>query len=141
MADEPEKTSGVRARKKQGGWGGPAKGAHPPKPRYEFKGAGPGRGHFSIAGESRLEREARIAEEMRELLYGFAADDEREDNIRLQASTKLLDRIEGLPVQKLVTQQADALSRMTDQQLEAAAEETRKRLATHESIKADDVDV
>ena len=139
-----KKTSGAPARKSGNGegWGGPARGAHEAKPAYQFERTpGPGRGHFTIAGEQRHEREARIAEEMRELLYGFATDNEREDNIRLQASTKLMDRIEGLPVQKLVTQQADALTRMTDEQLSDAAAETERRLATLETLKANDGDL
>ena len=136
-----KKTSGAPARKSGNGegWGGPARGAHEAKPAYQFERTpGPGRGHFTIAGEQRHEREARIAEEMRELLYGFATDDERADAIRLQASTKLSDRIEGLPVQKLVTQQADVLSRMTDQELEQAAAETRRRLAAADAAKEPD---
>jgi hypothetical protein len=122
------------------GWGGPAKGAGNGKPRYVFGKPGPGRGHFSIAGENRMEREARIAEEMRELLYGFATDDGRQDLIRLQASDKLLNRIEGLPVQKVVQQQQDALSRMTDEELEAYAEQQRARIASYDEARAKESD-
>jgi hypothetical protein len=138
-----KKTSGARAsgKKKSGGWGGPAKGAHPAKPAYKFGKPGPGRGHFSIAGENRLERESRMAEEMRELLYGFATDDGREDTIRLQASGKLLDRIEGLPVQKIVQGSSDPLSRMTDEQLAQYEAEQEARIAAHKKLTADDRDV
>lgn len=135
------KTSGARkknSRKKTGnggGWGGPARGAHPPTPTYKFGEAGPGRGHFTIAGEQRAERESRMAQEMRELLYGFATDDGREDNIRIQASTKLLDRIEGLPVQKIVNSSTDPLSRMSDDELARYEAEQEQRIAEHEASK------
>jgi hypothetical protein len=127
----------ARSKKKQGngaGWGGPAKGAGKKTSRYVFGKAGPGRGHFSIAGEQRMERESRQAQEMRELLYGFATDDEREDAIRLQAANKLLDRIEGLPVQKIVQQEQDALSRMSDEELAAYEAEQEARIASHEAL-------
>lgn len=128
-----------RATQKSGaGYGGPAKGAGNGKPGYKFGKAGPGRGKFTIAGENRMERDARIAEEMRELLYGFATDDGRTDLIRLTASTKLSDRIEGLPVQKVVTQQASVLSRMTEQELKQAEAETARRIAVADAAKNPD---
>ena len=124
--------SGAPARKRGNGagWGGPAKGAHPAKPAHSFDGKpGPGRGHYSIDGEGRLERQARHAEEMRQILYGLATAPTAEDNIRMQSSEKLLNRLEGLPVQKVITAETDPLSMMNDDQLDDEIERTRRRAA------------
>ena len=106
------------------GWGGPAKGTSR-KSQPPVLEAGPGRGHFSIAGEARRERKERLAEEMCELYYTFAHDPKKPDMVRLSAATHLLNRIDGLPVAKIVTAEADDLSGMTDEEL--AAEEERLR--------------
>lgn len=81
-----------------------------------------------------MERESRHAEEMRERLYFLSYNGAKEE-VQLSATTKYLDRLEGLPVQKVVTQQADALTRMTDEQLLAAADETDSRLETFEQLR------
>jgi hypothetical protein len=105
------------------GWGGPAKGAstsahpdknRPPKPIEP----GPGRGKFkySLQGETRLERESRQAEEARAFYYEIMHKATEPTPNRLAAATKLLERIEGLPVQKIVQAQQDSLDRMTHEQ-------------------------
>jgi hypothetical protein len=130
------KTSRARARKGGAGWGGPAKGAGMPTPRHDLGGnPGPGRGHYSKAGEGRLERQARHAEEMRQIYYEFAHDDSKEDAIRLTAATHMLNRSEGLPVQKVVTASTDPISLMGDDELEAEREKLQKRKATLDRMK------
>lgn len=71
------------------------------------------------AGEQKRERNERHAEEMRELYYTFAHDPEQPAMMRLSAATHLLNRIDGLPVAKVVTSEADDISLMTDEELEA----------------------
>lgn len=125
----PIKTSRVRTATGMG-WGGPAKGAGNGKPRHEFdKAPGPGRGHYSLEGEARLERQARHAEEMRQVLYGLATSEVAEDNIRMQSSEKMLNRLEGMPIQKVVTAETDPVSMMNEEQLEAHLEQTRRKVA------------
>ena len=84
------------------GWGGPAKGSDP-RERHVLEGPGPGPGHYTAKGEERADRVARHAEEMQQLYYEFAHNDEKEDATRLSAATHLLNRIQGLPVAKIVT--------------------------------------
>ena len=103
------------------GWGGPPKGAgrggparHPQKefkksgepnvgaalvPDFDGAQPGPGRGHFSVAGEDRRARDERHAEEMREVQYKLAHGAAREET-RLAAANALQNRIEGAPVQR-----------------------------------------
>lgn len=71
------------------GWGGDAKGPG-------NRGPGPGRPTRAQAA-ARLPHDAEIAEEARRTLLGILRDGEFETN-RLNAASKLLDRIEGLPV-------------------------------------------
>ena len=122
-------------------WGGPAKGAHPAKPRHDFdKQAGPGRGHYSVAGEGRLERQARHSEICKEVLFGLVADPITEDNVRVQAATKLLDRLEGLPVQRVLTAETDPISMMGDEQLEDEIERTRLRAQKLAELRSSDTE-
>jgi hypothetical protein len=48
--------------------------------------------------------------------------------LRLAAADKLLNRIEGRPVAKLVTARPDTLSQMTDDELDAEIDRLRKRV-------------
>ncbi len=120
---------------KGAGWGGPAKGEGHIAPRHEFDGPGPGRGHYSKEGEQRLERQARHAEEMKEILYGLAHEAGREET-RMNASEKLLNRIEGLPVQRVLNADVDPLSMMDDLALEREIESTRARQAKLADLQA-----
>ena len=124
------KTSGARRKGNGAGWGGPAKGTHPPKPRHDFdKQAGPGRGHYSVEGEARLERQARHAEVMKQILFGVATSEVADDGVRVQAAEKMLNRLEGLPVQKVITAETDPVSMLSDDQLDDEIERTRRREA------------
>lgn len=114
------------------GWGGPKKGPGNGTPRKTD--AGPGRGHYSIGGEGRLERQARHAEEMRQLYYEFATSSDKTPEIRMKAATHLLDRVEGLPVQKVVTASTDPISMMPDIQLDAEMERQRALIEQFEEI-------
>ena len=120
---------------KGAGWGGPAKGPGSDAPRHEFEGPGPGRGNYSKDGEARLERQARHAEEMKEILYGLAHDASREET-RMNASEKLLNRIEGLPVQRVLNADVDPLSMMDDLALQNEIEATRARQAKLAELQA-----
>ena len=60
--------------------------------------AGPGRGHFSMAGAARRERKERLAEELCKLLYALALDPAQPAMLRVNAAAALLNRIEGLPL-------------------------------------------
>jgi hypothetical protein len=81
------------------GWGGPAKGAHP-QPRRALLSAGPGRGHTSVAGAARRERNERWSEDLCEFYYAVAMNLKKPAMIRVWAATLLLNRIEGPPVAK-----------------------------------------
>ena len=116
------------------GWGGPAKGPGSEK-EPKLDGPGPGRGHYSKEGEGRLERQARHAEEMRQLYYDFASAPDKPDVIRITAATHLLNRVEGLPVQKIVTAESDPISIMPDDQLDAAIDRQRKIVEAFERVK------
>lgn len=68
-------------------------------PRFQVpqaKGPGPGRGHFSIAGEARCKRNERLAEEMCE--FAIAQDAAAPPMVRVHAAERLLNRIEGPPI-------------------------------------------
>jgi hypothetical protein len=109
------------------GWGGPAKGASSSR-RKPLTKAGPGRGRYTVAGEQRHERRERWIEEMCELYYVFAHDPNEPAPTRSSAATHLLNRLDGLPVAKVVTAEADDLSQMTNEELGAELEEfARKR--------------
>jgi len=110
------------------GWGGPAKGASIKPKRPALGTPGPGRGHYSVAGEERRERKERLAEEMCELYYTFAHDPEQPTMVRLSAATHLLNRIDGLAVAKVVTSEADDLSMMTVEELEAEHEKVERKI-------------
>jgi hypothetical protein len=129
----------ARTRKKSGngeGWGGPARGAGNGSERKDLGGKpGPGRGNYSKAGEGRLERQARHAEEMRKLYYEFATDGDKEDMVRLKAATHLLDRSEGLPIQRTITASTDPVSLMTDDELEAERTKLERRKKAFDRVK------
>jgi len=109
------------------GWGGPPKGPGSGSERHTFAGAGPGRGNYTKEGEARLERQTRHAEEMKELLYELAHGGVREET-RMNAAEKLLNRIEGLPVQRVLNADVDPLSMLDDVALEGEIQATRDRL-------------
>lgn len=110
------------------GWGGPAKGPGNGSPRHKFTAPGPGRGRYSIEGEIRSARRERHAEEMLELYYALAHDPEESATIRLTAATHLLNRIDGLPVAKVVTAETDPYSMMSDEDLVAEIKRTRAKV-------------
>lgn len=120
------------------GWGGEAKGCGNGKKRHDFGGkAGPGRGHYSIEGEARVARHERHAEEMREILYEVAHTAEQ-PSLQIQAADKLLNRIEGLPVAKVVTAETDPYSRMSEEEVAAEIERTRAKIEAFERLKRAD---
>jgi hypothetical protein len=131
----PAKPRARRPKSRPAGYGGPAKGKGNGNPRHDFdKKPGPGRGHYSLDGEGRLERQARHAEEMREILYGLASAETVEDSTRMHASEKLLNRLEGLPIQKVITAETDPLQMLSDAQLDDEIERTRSRAAKLQAI-------
>ena len=100
------------------GWGGPKVGvghggearmADPDKDRPDLPPkvasfadepkAGPGRGHFTLAGEERRARNERHAEEMREVQYDLAHNAKREET-KLAAASAYQNRLEGAPLQR-----------------------------------------
>jgi hypothetical protein len=118
------------------GWGGPAKGASTTK-RKPLTEAGPGRGRYSIAGEQKREQNERHAEEMRELYYEFALDPGQPAMVRINAATHLLNRLDGLPVAKVVTANEDDLSKMTEEERLAEHRETRKSVLAYANCVTD----
>ena len=90
-------TPTTRPRGNGPGWGGPAKGAGTGTRPHIVP--GPGRGHTSPAGDARRERDAKWAEEMRQLYYEVATNPRETTQNKLTAADKLLDRIEGKPKQ------------------------------------------
>ena len=82
------------------GWGGPAKGASKSrlKPRGDAESDRIRREQNSKSAPIVQRREA-VAEEMRQVLYDLALKAEAE-TVRANAADKLLDRLEGKPVQK-----------------------------------------
>lgn len=102
------------------GWGGPAKGAAKnPKPKAPpFVGIpGPGRGKFTIAGEAKKEQTYRRVETLMQILWDISNNEKEITAQRVQATNHLLNRIQGLPVQTVVTAAADDLSMKTDAEL------------------------
>lgn len=119
-AGAKKKTSraGTQPANRPKGWGGSKQGESKHTPRKALTFAGPGRGNYSKDGEGRLERQARHAEEMRQLYYDVAATKDVPIDTRLKAATHLLDRTEGLPVQKVITAESDPLTLMDDESLD-----------------------
>jgi hypothetical protein len=103
------------------GWGGPAKGASTAR-RKPLAKAGPGRGYFSAAGEERRERQERLIEELCALYWAFAHDPNEPAPTRISAATHLLNRLDGLPVAKVITADADDLSDLTSEDIKAQLE-------------------
>jgi hypothetical protein len=131
-----KKAPAAPSKRKKGngkGWGGPKKGAGKPTPGYKFKQAGPGRGNYSIEGEGRLERQARHAELMRGIYFEFALNEVLPPETRMTAATHLLNRTEGLPVQKIVNAETDPLSLLPDNELVSEIEKQRAIVAGFEA--------
>lgn len=100
------------------GWGGPAKGADPArKPKSTAAALVPGCDTAKRQDAAvRRERKDIVSEEMFAKLVHLARHAEREET-QLAAASKLLDRIEGLPVaRQIITDETD-ISRMTDEEL------------------------
>jgi hypothetical protein len=72
---------------------------------------------------------------MREKLFEKALTAER-DEAQIAAAEKYLNRLEGLPVQRVVSQMADPVSRMSDQELQLEIERQRQLVATLEKLEA-----
>jgi hypothetical protein len=105
------------------GWGGPPKGPGSKKPKHDFDGTpGPGRGKFSVTGEARKEQTYRRVETLMELLWEIANNGKEPTPARINAANHLLNRIQGLPVQTVLTAATDDLSMMTDAELAADLE-------------------
>lgn len=136
-----DKKAGAKKKKSQGkgpGWGGPRKGAGRVIPPYKFKAAGPGRGNYSIEGEGRLERQARHSERMRAIYFEFAENEELLPETRMVAATHLLNRTEGLPVQRVLNAETDPLEMLSNEQLDSEIEKQRKLAALNEAEHAED---
>lgn len=120
------------------GWGGPAKGPGNGNPRKSFdeNTPRPGRGHFSIAGEARVDRESRHMEEMKEILYDAAHDAENETN-RLLAAEKLMNRIEGMPIHKVLSAATDPTSMMNLPALQEEEQRLKEQIAELDEAEAD----
>lgn len=105
------------------GYGGEAKGASDKGQRPPFAGTpGPGRGKFSVAGEAKKEATYRRVETLMQLLWDIANNEKEITPTRVAAANHLLNRLQGLPVQTVVTAAADDLSMMTDDELAADIE-------------------
>ena len=120
------------------GWGGPPKGAgrggparHPKKefkksgepnvgvalvPDFDGTQPGPGRGHFSVAGEERAERQRRHDEEMSEIQYDLAHNAPRPET-RLAAAVGYQNRLVGTPVARNLNTNVDDIAELSDEQL------------------------
>lgn len=121
------------------GWGGPAKGAGAPV-RPPFEPGNPTRVTMTFAearamnGDKpskhamRKALDEQRAEEMRQLLYDIATKGEAEAN-RLNAATKLLDRIEGMPVAKQQIEVKRPIEEMTEAELASAIDLIRAAVA------------
>ena len=125
------------------GWGGPPKGAgrggparHPKKefkksgvpnvgvalaPAFDGTMAGPGRGHVSPAGEDRRARDAARSEVAQEKLFSLVTAADRQET-QLAAAVALLNRIDGMPIARNLNANVDALSRLSDAELQAERE-------------------
>ncbi len=137
-AAEGTKTSRARKKGNGPGWGGPAKGAGSKAAPYRFKQAGPGRGNYSLEGEGRLERQARHAEEMRMIFFEFSKNETLPPDTRMAAANNLLNRTEGLPVQKIVTGETDPLTLLPDNELVNETERLRGMVAQFEAAREAD---
>ena len=106
-------------------WGGPAQGPSAALPRAGALSLIPGQPAEKRAiAAAKRQSEAETAAEMRDKLLELARHGEREET-QLAAASKLLDRIEGLPVARTITSVADDLARMTDEELRAEIERVR----------------
>ncbi len=101
-----------------GGWGGPAKGAgkDPRETPIEVR-----RTAMAIHKARMPEKEA-AADELKATLYDLATDNEQPGGVRVMAASAALDRLEGKPVQRTITANADDLARLTDDELRAELE-------------------
>lgn len=111
--DEKKKASGIPAsgisatgNQAEMGWGGPsrASGLHPAK----------------LADLSHAEQVARLRQILSDLAEGAQTE-----NIRMQASIALLNRIEGAPVQKQIVANVDSVKEMSDPELNEALEKIK----------------
>ena len=95
------------------GWGGPANGpgATPKTPR-------PFSSDWQPSVDAKL-RGKEMAERMRHVLASVAEDDEAPPQARVAAADKLLDRLEGRPVQPNVTLNVDDVGKLSDADLTA----------------------
>ena len=111
---QPEgRGTGSKGEGKGTGWGGPAKGA--------------GRGPETLipaqppekvaASEGRKAREAKLAEEMRDIVSTLARTATREET-KLTAAIAMLNRIEGAPVQRNINASVDDVAALSDDELE-----------------------
>jgi hypothetical protein len=116
-AGKTEKRGGLRSTTRVPGWGGPAKGAGKIIPTKKLDGPGPGRGKFSVAGEARKEQTYRRVETLMELLWEIANNRVEQTASRIAAANHLLNRIQGLPVQTVISTTTDDFSMMTDAEL------------------------
>lgn len=135
---------GHRSTTRAKGWGGPAKGKGAVKPAYVFDGKpGPGRGNFSIAGEERKEQKNRRVESLYGFLWDLVFEPTKDSSltaaVRATAADKLLNRLEGLPVQRVISSTTDDLSMMTDKELDddITAGERKRAAAAAGAVGAD----
>lgn len=101
------------------GWGGPAKGRSVAKPRADASSLIPGQSADKRAiSAANRQTDAEIAEELRGIVLHLARYADR-DETRLAAACKLLDRVEGLPVPRVVSAADDEYAGWTDDELKA----------------------
>lgn len=114
---------GNKVKQGNGGWGGEAKGASTSTgavvehqrlstlcPRDEH-------GHL-LAMPEKQER----ATLLNDNLFDIATDPNQPGGVRVMASVGALDRLEGKPVQRTITANADDLARLSDDELRAELE-------------------
>lgn len=111
------------------GWGGPAKGKGTGGPKLGVENLMPGdhgqprpTAEAVAAGKSRAER-------MRAILDEIASDPKAPPQARVAAADRLLDRIEGKPVQTNLNANVDDVSRLSDDDLHAELARQRAELA------------
>jgi len=105
------------------GWGGPAKGASAEDADRPLQRGGPGRGHVN---EERQARNERWVEEILQFYYAVMMGKKVSGN-QLSSATHLINRIEGMPIAKTVTEMTHKFAMMTPEEKRAEIARIRAR--------------
>jgi len=121
------RTSGTRVGNGVGsgdGWGGPARGAGTTE-RFTSENQPD---HSSEAKLSYREKREKRAQEMEDVLYDIAIDDEQRSETRVQAAFRLHTIIEGQPVARTITAKVDDVRALSDAELRAEFEKLSREI-------------